>query len=128
MIFCRNVLMYLEQGCRRTVVERMAALLAPDGLLILDPVEHLGPAGQLFAPGSGRVVFGMEAQSQVDCVLQTKQAILMPSAQRFDLHSWVTMFPAFPKWAERAEKRACLPPVENANSPEWQHPNITHPS
>ena len=43
MIFCRNVLMYLERGCRRTVVERMASLLAPDGLLVLDPVEYPGP-------------------------------------------------------------------------------------
>ena len=115
MIFCRNVLMYLEQGCRRTVVERMAALLAPDGLLILDPVEHLGPAGQLFAPGSGRALFVMAAQSQVDCVLQTRQAVLMPSAQRSDLHWWVTMFPAFPKWPERAEERAFQRPVGNGN-------------
>ena len=51
VIFCRNVLMYLEQGCRRAVLERMASLLAPDGLLILDPVEHLGTAGHLFPPG-----------------------------------------------------------------------------
>ena len=49
VVFCRNVLMYLEQGCRRAVLERMASLLAPDGLLILDPVENLGPAGHLFA-------------------------------------------------------------------------------
>ena len=51
VIFCRNVLMYLEQGCRRRVLERMASLLQPDGLLVLDPVEHLGPAGELFTPG-----------------------------------------------------------------------------
>jgi chemotaxis protein methyltransferase CheR len=49
VIFCRNVLMYLEAGCRQTVLERMAVLLAPDGLLVLDPVEHPGPAGHLFA-------------------------------------------------------------------------------
>jgi chemotaxis protein methyltransferase CheR len=51
VIFCRNVLMYLEADCRLVVLERMATLLAPEGLLILDPVEHPGPAGQLFAPG-----------------------------------------------------------------------------
>jgi chemotaxis protein methyltransferase CheR len=50
VIFCCNVLLYLEAGCRQTVLERMAALLAPDGLLALDPVEHPGPAVHLFTP------------------------------------------------------------------------------
>ncbi|MEO8426139.1 MAG: protein-glutamate O-methyltransferase CheR [Verrucomicrobiota bacterium] len=48
VIFCRNVLMYLE-GCHRyAVLERMASLLAPDGLLILDLTEHLGKTAHLF--------------------------------------------------------------------------------
>jgi chemotaxis protein methyltransferase CheR len=50
VIFARNVLMYLEAGCRQAILDRMAALLAPDGLLVLDPVEHPGPAERLFAP------------------------------------------------------------------------------
>ena len=49
VIFCRNVLMYLEASYRYSVVERLASLLAPDGLLILDPTEHLGKAGLFFA-------------------------------------------------------------------------------
>lgn len=48
VIFSRNVLMYLEVGRRQAVLERLAALLAPDGLLILDPVEHLGKAAPRF--------------------------------------------------------------------------------
>ena len=52
VIFCRNVLMYLEACHRYAVVERLASLLAPDGLLILDPTEHLGKAGHLFTPGA----------------------------------------------------------------------------
>ena len=47
VIFCRNVLMYLEACLRQAVLERMASLLAPDGLLMLDPTEHPGPAGSL---------------------------------------------------------------------------------
>jgi chemotaxis protein methyltransferase CheR len=50
VIFCRNVLMYLETRCRYRVLESMASLLAADGLLIIDPTEHLGRAGHLFAP------------------------------------------------------------------------------
>jgi chemotaxis protein methyltransferase CheR len=50
VIFCRNVLMYLEACHRYAVVERLASLLGPDGLLILDPTEHLGTAGHLFEP------------------------------------------------------------------------------
>src|ERR1035438_8840299 len=48
VIFCRNVLMYLESRHRCAVLERLASLLAPDGLLMIDPTEHLGKAGHLF--------------------------------------------------------------------------------
>ena len=48
VIFCRNVLMYLENGCRQAALERMASLLAPEGLLLLDPTENLGAAAPLF--------------------------------------------------------------------------------
>ena len=50
VIFCRNVLMYLEVCHRYAVLERMASLLAPDGLLMIDPAEHLGKAGLMFTP------------------------------------------------------------------------------
>jgi chemotaxis protein methyltransferase CheR len=55
VIFSRNVLMYLEAGYRYTVLERMASLLAPDGLLFLDPAENPGKAGHLFASGADGV-------------------------------------------------------------------------
>ena len=55
VIFCRNVLMYFEAGHRYAVLERMASLLAPDGLLMLDPTEHLGKAGHWFTPGADGV-------------------------------------------------------------------------
>jgi chemotaxis protein methyltransferase CheR len=48
VIFCRNVLMYLEASYRYSVAERLASLLAPDGLLILDPTEHPGKAWGFF--------------------------------------------------------------------------------
>jgi chemotaxis protein methyltransferase CheR len=51
VILCRNVLMYLEPSRRVAVLTRMAGLLRRDGLLILDPTEHLGPAAGLFTPG-----------------------------------------------------------------------------
>lgn len=51
VLFCRNILMYLEAGHRYAVAERLASLLAPDGILLLDPAEHLGPAGHLFQGG-----------------------------------------------------------------------------
>jgi chemotaxis protein methyltransferase CheR len=55
VIFCRNVLMYLGASHRYAVVERLASLLEPGGLLILDPTEHLGKAGHLFTPGADGV-------------------------------------------------------------------------
>lgn len=61
VIFCRNVLMYLETGRRAAVLERMASLLAPDGLLFLDPAEHLGRMAPLFGPGVNGVYHRREA-------------------------------------------------------------------
>jgi len=55
VIFCRNVLMYLGARHRYAALERIASLLAPDGLLLLDPTEHPGDAKHLFSPGAGGV-------------------------------------------------------------------------
>jgi len=55
VVLCRNVLMYLETRHRCAVLERLASLLAPDGLLMIDPAEHLGEAGHLFAPDAEAV-------------------------------------------------------------------------
>jgi chemotaxis protein methyltransferase CheR len=63
VIFCRNVLMYLEACHRYAVLERLASLLAPDGLLILDPTEHLGKAGHLFTPGAD----GLYSRRRLSC-------------------------------------------------------------
>jgi chemotaxis protein methyltransferase CheR len=51
VILCRNVLMYLNAGHRDAVSERLVSHLAPDGVLILDPVEQLGRAATGFSPG-----------------------------------------------------------------------------
>ena len=48
VVFCRNVLMYLEAAHRYSVLERIASILMPGGLLLLDPSEHLGGAAPLF--------------------------------------------------------------------------------
>jgi chemotaxis protein methyltransferase CheR len=42
VVFCRNVIMYLERDFRHTVLERIRRLLAPGGLLIMHPAEHPG--------------------------------------------------------------------------------------
>jgi chemotaxis protein methyltransferase CheR len=63
VIFCRNVLMYLEASYRYAVAERLASLLAPDGLLILDPTEHLGKASHFFAPAAAVAVYSRRRAS-----------------------------------------------------------------
>lgn len=52
VIVCRNALMYLDSDLRNGVVLRFGSLLAPDGLLMLDPVENLGDACALFTRGA----------------------------------------------------------------------------
>jgi chemotaxis protein methyltransferase CheR len=54
VVFCRNVLMYLDACHRCAVLERIASMLEPGGLLRLDPSEHVGGAAPLFVDrGSG---------------------------------------------------------------------------
>jgi chemotaxis protein methyltransferase CheR len=62
VVFCRNVLMYLEAGYRYAVLERIASLLEPGGLLLLDPSEHLGRAAPLFV-GRGNGVYTRRARA-----------------------------------------------------------------
>ena len=66
VIMCRNVLMYLEARHRYFVLESMASLLAPDGLLMIDPTEHLGRAGHLFAPEAD-AVHRLRGMSSTSC-------------------------------------------------------------
>lgn len=42
LIFCRNVIMYLEPRLRQGVLERLESCLLPGGLLMLDPAENPG--------------------------------------------------------------------------------------
>lgn len=62
VIFCRNVLMYLESRYRQAVLLRVASLLAPDGLLMIDPTEHLGEGGCLFV-ADAEAVYRRRAES-----------------------------------------------------------------
>jgi len=48
VVFCRNVLMYLEECHRYAVLERIASMLEPGGLLLLDPSEGPGRAAPFF--------------------------------------------------------------------------------
>ncbi len=61
VVFCRNVLMYLEPSYRLDILRRFAALLGPEGILVLDPAEHLGAAGSWYAPGRDGVYAGRPA-------------------------------------------------------------------
>ena len=81
VIFCRNVLMYLEVCHRYAVVERLASLLAPDGLLILDPTEHLGKAGHLFTPGAD----GLYSRRQSSSPPRSASEGLYATPMRMDL-------------------------------------------
>jgi chemotaxis protein methyltransferase CheR len=63
VVLCRNVLMYMEACYRYTVLERIASLLAPNGLLLLDPSEHVGSAAPLFVDRGDGVYARRRAQA-----------------------------------------------------------------
>ncbi|MBN9083541.1 MAG: protein-glutamate O-methyltransferase CheR [Rhizobiales bacterium] len=49
VIFCRNVLMYFDQATRRSVLNRLARTLMPEGILMLGATEFT-PGDCAFAP------------------------------------------------------------------------------
>jgi chemotaxis protein methyltransferase CheR len=60
IVFCRNVLIYFEQPTKARVLEAMAALMPPDGLLYLGGAETVLGITSRFAPLPGeRGVYGV---------------------------------------------------------------------
>lgn len=50
IIICRNVLIYFQVGTQQKILERFAALVADDGLLITGHSENIAYAGDMFTP------------------------------------------------------------------------------
>ena len=54
VVFCRNVLIYLDTPTRRDVLGRIAAQMAPDGYLVLGAAETVIGVTDAFQPAKGR--------------------------------------------------------------------------
>ncbi|MCL4181257.1 MAG: chemotaxis protein CheR [Verrucomicrobia bacterium] len=101
VVFCRNVLMYLEAGLREGVLEGMAGLLVPEGLLMLDPVEHVGRAGAWFA-AEGQGVYRrrrLPASRRVGAA-----SVMTPTRPTLEV-------PSFPVWGKVPRERVAGRPV-----------------
>ena len=48
MIFCRNVMIYFDHATQRKVLERIHAVLKPQGLLFVGHSENFTDSKQLF--------------------------------------------------------------------------------
>ena len=60
IVFCRNVLIYFDQPTKARVLEAIAALLPPDGLLYLGGAETvLGITSRLAPLAGARGVYGL---------------------------------------------------------------------
>ncbi|MBK8069571.1 MAG: methyltransferase domain-containing protein [Rhodanobacteraceae bacterium] len=59
-IFCRNLLIYLDEGARRQALARLLEVLAPDGMLVAGQAEVLSAIDPRLAPlaGFGPLSFG----------------------------------------------------------------------
>jgi chemotaxis protein methyltransferase WspC len=63
VVFCRNLLIYLEDQASAYLLETIAALLKPGGLLVVGSAEMGKVPGDLFQPLRQSVVFGFERRS-----------------------------------------------------------------
>jgi chemotaxis protein methyltransferase CheR len=63
VIFCRNVMIYFDKPTQHAVLQRMAARLAPDGLLLIGHSENLMWARDLFEP-CGRTAYRLARGNQ----------------------------------------------------------------
>jgi chemotaxis protein methyltransferase CheR len=61
-VFCRNVMIYFDKPTQYRVLERIAAVLAPDGLLFAGHSESFLHAAELFKP-VGKTVYRRTAQA-----------------------------------------------------------------
>jgi chemotaxis protein methyltransferase CheR len=65
IVFCRNVLIYFDQETKKRVLEGIAALMPPDGLLYLGGAETVLGITSRFAPMAGeRGVYGVAGVTQ----------------------------------------------------------------
>ncbi|KZE32720.1 CheR family methyltransferase [Crenobacter luteus] len=61
-IFCRNVMIYFDKPTQAAILARLAAHLAPDGLLFLGHSENIQHLTQAFVP-VGRTTYRLAARS-----------------------------------------------------------------
>ncbi|HEY5346560.1 MAG TPA: protein-glutamate O-methyltransferase CheR [Rhizomicrobium sp.] len=64
IVFCRNVLFYLDRATKISLLERIAEIVTPDGMMLLSPAENINDLGNDFAklPGAPGVYGKARAQ------------------------------------------------------------------
>ena len=65
LILCRNVLIHFDRAHRLPVLERLAEILAPDGVLLLGETETVEPCGVSYREMAGAPGFYSRAKAQV---------------------------------------------------------------
>jgi chemotaxis protein methyltransferase CheR len=76
VIFCRNVLIYFDQGTKATILERMSRMIEPDGVLALGAAESVVGITDAFKPYPDRR--GMYCQNTVRAASRVAGSSAMP--------------------------------------------------
>jgi chemotaxis protein methyltransferase WspC len=112
VVFCRNLLIYLDEASRREAIANLERLLAPTGTLFVGHAEPIGLLGRDFRPAGESRCFAFARSGALDTAPDVSRKLI-----RHDSSAPATSIkpaPAMPARVEAAAKAGSVPSAARA--------------